>query len=123
MTWLGRSILVGAFLLTIVSVARARIAGAAGIHDPLLVAPRLTICDRHYNSGGLIRSRAEIDAGGGPLLLVDPGLFGFFAPCPGPDDHGNRPCTPDALPTPCATVVYVRLGEDAYAPYALSGGP
>lgn len=99
------------------------LAGAAGIHQRLLLAPRITVCDRQYHAGDTIRTRAELTAGGAPVVLVDPGVMGFFAPCPPPDAAGNRPCTGVAEPTPCATVIEVRVGEDAYVSYELSGGP
>jgi hypothetical protein len=99
------------------------LAGATGIHQRLLLAPEITVCDRHYDGGDTFRTRAQIESGGGPMLLVDPGVLGMFAPCPPPDPEGNRPCTRDGAATPCATVVYVRVGEDLYAAYSLSGGP
>lgn len=46
--------------------------------------------------------------------MVDPGLF---APCPA------GPCTTVAQNGPCDTVIYVRVGADAYLDYALQGGP
>ena len=45
--------------------------------------------------------------------VVDPG---FLAPCP------DGPCT-EAAAGPCHTVVVVRVGEDLYIDYELSGGP
>ena len=47
-------------------------------------------------------------------MVVDPGPF---APCP------VGPCTTVAQDDPCYTVIYVRVGEDAYLDYSLQGGP
>ena len=91
--------------------------------SPPILAPTITVCDRHYRGGDRIRTRAEIDALGDPLVLADPGPFGLLPSCPGPDAQGLRPCTRDALAGACATVVYVRVGSDAYAEFALVGGP
>lgn len=110
-------------LLAVGGGASHVLAGPSGIHQRLLLAPRITICDRQYHTSGAMRTRAEIAAGGGPVLLVDPGILGLFAPCPPPDADGLRPCTTSALVGPCATVIHVRVGEDAYVTYELSGGP
>ena len=99
------------------------VAGATGAHQAWLVAPRLTICGRHYGDGDTTRTSAELEATGGPIVLVDPGILGLFAPCPGPDANGNRPCTTEGGAGPCATVVVVRVGDDSYREYALAGGP
>jgi hypothetical protein len=122
----SRAILVVALavaLLAAGSIVSHVAAGPTGVHQSWLVAPRLTICDRHYGSSDAIHTRAELDASGGPIVLVDPGILGLFAPCPGPDTNGNRPCTTDGSAGPCATVVVVRVGEDSYREYALAGGP
>jgi hypothetical protein len=91
-------------------------------HLPLLTS-RISLCDRDYNAGGPARTLADVTAEGGPVVLVEPGLFGLLPSCPGPDDQGLRPCTREAAAGPCATVVYVRVGEDAYQGFSLSGGP
>ncbi len=46
--------------------------------------------------------------------LVDPLPF---APCP------EGPCAVGLRGTPCDTVVFVRVGEEAYVTYDLVGGP
>jgi hypothetical protein len=94
-----------------------------GIRASALLIPRITVCDRNHHGGDQVRSRAEIEARGGPMVMVDPGPFGFFPSCPQPDENGNRPCTREATDGPCATVVYVRVGNDSYAEYELAGGP
>ena len=92
--------------------ARTWLAGSTGIHDAAFLPPRISVCDRQYRLGGRVRTREELDAAQAPLLLLERGLFGF-AGCPGPDDHGQRPCSDVATEGPCATVVYVRIGDDA----------
>jgi hypothetical protein len=47
-------------------------------------------------------------------VVVDPGLL---TACPA------GACTAQAQDGPCHTVIYVRVGEDAYIGYELSGGP
>ena len=91
--------------------------GAAGVHDAAALPEHLSICGRGWSKDGLNRelSLAEIRARDGiEPVVVDPGLF---APCPA------GPCTPLAQSGLCNTVIYVRVGEDAYLDYALQGGP
>jgi hypothetical protein len=88
-----------------------------------MLIPGITVCDRNYHGGDRVQTPAEIEADGGPMVIVDPGLFGLFPSCPQPDENGNRPCSREATEGPCATVVYVRVGTDSYAAYELVGGP
>jgi hypothetical protein len=98
--------------------------GPSGIHSGPILTTRITVCDRHYNAGGrAVQSLAEIDVNELKPVLVDPGALGLFPSCPAPNPDGNRPCSPDPSAGPCATVVYVRVGADAYAAYELAGGP
>jgi hypothetical protein len=124
-TWIGRAILATAVAIAIlVWLILPRLPFSPfGIRATALLIPGITVCDRDYHGGDQVRSRAEIEARGGPMVLVDPGLFGFFPSCPQPDENGNRPCTREATDGPCATVVYVRVGNDSYAEYSLVGGP
>ena len=91
--------------------------GAADIHDVASLPDRISVCGRDWtrDTSGRVLTGADIQArpGGGPPV-VDPLPF---APCPA------GPCTQSALDTPCATAVVVRIGEDSYVSYALSGGP
>jgi hypothetical protein len=91
--------------------------GAKDIHDIATLPDRISVCGRGWtmDTSGRVLSGADIRPrpGGGPPR-VDPLPL---APCP------PGPCTNSALDTPCATVVVVRIGEDAYVDYALSGGP
>jgi len=92
-------------------------AGAAGTHDAAALPDHIAICGRGWTKDGLDRrlSLAEIRTRDGVApVVVDPGLF---APCP------LGPCTAVAHDDPCDTVIYVRVGEDAYLDYELQGGP
>ena len=123
-TWIGRTILATAVAIAIVVfLILPRLPFSPfGIRPPALLIPEITVCDRNYHGGAMVRTGAEIEARG-PMVVVDPGPFGFFPSCPQPDQYGNRPCTREATDGPCATVVYVRVGDDSFAEYALSGGP
>jgi hypothetical protein len=91
--------------------------GATDIHDAATLPDQINVCGRDWRKGALGRkfSRAEVFANvGAPLSVVDPLPF---PPCP------PGPCSRDAQNTPCDTVVFVRVGEDAYLEYALEGGP
>jgi hypothetical protein len=69
-----------------------------------------------WNKGGPQTLEAIVaDYSPGPTLVA-PILGGFLSPCP------SNACS-DPSRGPCDTVVYVRIGEDAYVGYALSGGP
>jgi hypothetical protein len=92
-------------------------AGTTGIHDAATLPEHIRICGRGWTKDALNRmvSLAEIRArDGSEPVVVDPGPF---APCP------VGPCGMTAEDGPCHTVIYVRVGEDAYLDYALQGGP
>jgi hypothetical protein len=91
--------------------------GATDIHEAASLPARISVCGRVWKKDELDRrfSRSEVLATfGAEPSLVDPLPF---APCP------KGPCTNIAQNAPCDTVVFVRVGEDAYLDYALSGGP
>ena len=92
-------------------------AGAAGVHDAAALPEHISICGRSWRKDALRRmlSLTEIRARDGvEPVVVDPGPF---APCP------PGPCTAVAEDSPCHTVIYVRVAEDAYLDYSLQGGP
>ena len=120
---IGRGIVVAAIAVALLVVVPRLPFLSSGIHDPSTLPSRISVCDRTYRSGGSIRTGTELRADQVPIVLVDPGPFGFFTACPGPDAQGNRPCTREAQDGPCATVIYVRVGDDTFAAYGLSGGP
>ncbi len=93
------------------------IVGPTGIHDAGALPEHIKVCGRSWSKDALRRelSAAELRARDGvEPVVVDPGLF---AACP------PGPCTTVAQDVPCNTVIYVRVGEDAYLDYALQGGP
>lgn len=112
---------VGALLvlaLTLIAIAPRvgnALAGATGIHDVRTLPDHIDVCGRRWSKGLFIRelSLSEIRARGSEPVVVDPGPF---APCP------VGPCSAKAG-APCHTVVYVRVGADAYIGYSLIGGP
>jgi len=108
-------------LAVVVVVVVPRVAnilgGATGVHDAAALPDHLQICGRDWQKDSLERelSLAVLRARDGvEPVVVDPGLF---PPCP------DGPCTRVAQTGPCHTVVYVRVGEDAYMDYSLQGGP
>ena len=108
-----------ALLVGIVIVPRVEnvLAGASGIHDAGALAGQISICGRDWSKDSLERKLSLVDIrsrDGVYPVVVDPGPF---APCPA------GPCTRVAQNGPCNTVIYVRVGEDAYLDYALQGGP
>jgi hypothetical protein len=115
--WLGRSIVLGA--LVVATLLMVLVLGSVGpaVHDAASLPGRISICGRDWSRDGLDRrlSLAAIRARDGvEPVVVDPGLF---ASCPA------GACTSTAQDVPCATVIYARVGEDAYVDYALQGGP
>jgi hypothetical protein len=91
--------------------------GATDIHGIASLPDRISVCGRDWSRDASGREFSQAEARswtGVEPSVVDPLPF---APCP----HG--PCTQSALNTPCDTVVFVRVGEDAYVDYSLSGGP
>ena len=92
-------------------------ASTTGIHDPATLPEHIRICGRGWTKDSLNRivGLAEMRARDGiEPVVVDPGPF---APCP------VGPCTAVAQDDPCYTVIYVRVGADAYLGYELQGGP
>jgi hypothetical protein len=101
-------------LIAIGSGARAlRGSGPESVHDPATLRSRITVCGRDLKGPGPIETLASMHAVLANPVLVDPAPF---APCPA------GACTRVA-DGPCATVVYIRVGDDAYVPYELVGGP
>jgi hypothetical protein len=113
------ALVVAVVLISIAIVPRIHngIAGESGIHDAATLPEHIGVCGRGWSKDALNRilSLAEIRARDGvEPVVVDPGPF---APCP------VGPCGTVAENQPCHTVIYVRVGEDAYLDYALQGGP
>jgi hypothetical protein len=87
--------------------------GPDSIHDPATLGHRITVCDRQLKGPGPIQTLESIHAVDSDPVLVDPAPR---APCP------QGACTRVAAGA-CATVAYIRVGEDAYVAYELVGGP
>jgi hypothetical protein len=87
------------------------------IHDPASLPESLhLLCGRTWHKDSLGRQQsAEVLTAlyQLPPIVVDPRQF---APCPA----GACGATAGG---PCATVIFARVGEDAYLGYSLSGGP
>ena len=109
-----RAVVLGGFVLL---VAGCGSGDAERIHDVSTLPDRISVCGRTWvkDSLGRQQSADEIRAVSG----VEPAVVGtgMFAPCP------TDVCTTVAQSGPCHTVLYVRVGEDAYIDYSLSGGP
>ena len=115
----GRGIVGIAFVAAVffVGIVLPRIGASGTIHDAASLPGRIHVCGRDWNKGGPqpLRSLAEIRVrDGAEPDVVDPGLF---APCP------MKPCVQGAQNCAFDTVIYVRVGEDAYLDYELVGGP
>lgn len=87
------------------------------IRDAATLPGRISVCGRDWSEDALGRQvtldqARAIKSSGEPSIVAT----GPFAPCP------SGPCTSTAA-GPCDTVVFVRVGADAYIGYALSGGP
>lgn len=90
--------------------------GATDIHDRWMLANRISVCGRSWNldETGRVFTRSQLQVTfGDNVVLVDPLPF---APCPtGPCGYNTD--------GPCDTVVFVRVGDDAFVDYSLVGGP
>lgn len=91
--------------------------GDPAIHDAASLPDRISVCGRDWARGAL---RVQLSEGeivttyGFEPAVVDPG---FLAACPA------GACSSFASSRPCQTVIFVRVDEDAYVGYALTGGP
>ncbi len=85
------------------------------IHDAASLPARIHVSGRDWSKDALDRQVTLGQAGamgGAPSVVAT----GPFAPCP------VGPCTPVAGGA-CDTVIFVRVGQDAYVDYSLVGGP
>jgi hypothetical protein len=122
------AIVVGGIILVLLALAgRAVYSRAAfGTWDPAAPPTRISYCNRTYLPGSHV-TRIQINADGnslGTFRLRQVGATADGKPIvakPLPDNvrhkYGN------ASPLPCAMVVYLKLGDDDYVAYGLSGGP
>jgi hypothetical protein len=81
---------------------------------------RVHWCERDYqNDGPPTVTWRQVSAGWRwPVRNV-----GRYPPLGLPGQELFAAIYPGALPTSCATVVYVRISSDRYQPYSLLGGP
>jgi hypothetical protein len=107
-----------AYLAWFVILAAALMAcGAGRIHSLDSLPDRMSLCGRTWIKDHLERqlSLGQIRAWQGvEPVVADPG---FLAPCPA------GACTGNPGDSPCHVVLWVRVAEDAYVDYSLSGGP
>jgi hypothetical protein len=90
------------------------------IHAVGSLPDRISVCGRTWTKDVRLHEvtleQASALREGGDAVVV---ATGPFAPCPIRSD----PCTAVTGTGMCETVVFVRVGKDAYIAYALSGGP
>jgi hypothetical protein len=81
---------------------------------------RVHWCERDYqNAGPPAETWAQVSAGWRwPVRDV-----GQYPPLGLPGQELVAAIYPGSQPSSCATVVYVRIGQDSYQPYGLLGGP
>jgi hypothetical protein len=84
--------------------------GVMSIHDTAKLPDRVHVCGRNFQRAEPARTLGEIRSPGVDPVVVDTGPL---AGCPA------NACTKIG----CTTVVYVRVGEDAYVSYEMLGGP
>jgi len=91
--------------------------------------PRIRWCGRDYlPSHGTVLTHAEVEQqraalpGDQPYPMVQ---VAKLPPVVGAPVLASvtPPATRDRLHVPCAMIVYLQVGPDAYRPYVLSGGP
>jgi hypothetical protein len=100
---------------------------AFGVWDPWSNPTRISYCGRTYDvaASGTLWARERATSGTDPGFRAawsEVGRTDAFAPyyamvVPDPVRQRFSP------PLPCTMAVYLRLGDDAYLPYGLSGGP
>jgi hypothetical protein len=81
---------------------------------------RVTWCERHYeNDGAPTETWRQVSAGSRWPVRA----FGRYPPLGLPGQELFAAVFPDAKPSSCTTVVYLRVGPDKYRAYSLLGGP
>ena len=112
---LGRWTLIGALVAAIaltVVILQPVWRFARGWSDPRSLPAEISMCDRRWKRDSLLRSwSAAAPRIAGRMTVVSPGPFGLLTACPWPAG------------AVVATVIFVRIGEDAYVGYELRGGP
>ena len=98
------------FPLVLVAAVVLQGPGVMAIHDAAKLPERVHACGRNFQGPGPTWTLAAIRSHGPEPVLVDTGPL---APCPATFCAGLA----------CSTVVYVRVGADAYVSYDMLGGP
>jgi hypothetical protein len=119
-TWALLGVVAAIALVVAVVVAREGLFGLGpnAIHDPASLADRIHVCGRDYKDPALM-SRADWPSDA-PFVLVDPAPLARCAPIV--DDPAGV-CASGQIVCATFTIVFVRVGPDAYVRYALVGGP
>ena len=112
-------VILAGVLLGLVLLARIgdTLGGSGGIHEAATLPRELTVCGREWSRDALNRTLnlAEVRRRDGvEPVVIDPGPF---AACPA------GACSAVPQDAPCSTVVFVRVGQDAYIDFSLQGGP
>ena len=85
---------------------------AGGYSDRRSLPAQISMCGRQWTRDDVLRPWSAADPRiAGRMTVVTPGPFGLLTACPWPRT------------TFVATVIFVRIGEDAYVDYSLRGGP
>jgi hypothetical protein len=79
--------------------------------------------DTAASAGRRARFRADVTYGLIVLILAGVGGFGRYPPLGVPGQQLFAALLPDAQPSSCATVIYLRTSPDRYQSYSLLGGP
>jgi hypothetical protein len=96
------------------SPSRAALGDAAvAILGPAVLPNDIEVCGRDYNGRGPVATRAQAEAVYGSMPPVVSAWGMTSCPADGWCDGG----------APCATVVYVSVGDAGYVSYGLVGGP
>jgi hypothetical protein len=81
---------------------------------------RVHWCERDYqNDGGPTETWRQVTAGSPSSVRS----FGRYPPLGVPGQQLFAVLLPDAQPSSCATVIYLRTGPDRYQSYSVLGGP
>lgn len=111
------AVLLGANLLAHYAYLPLPWHGQPAIQDAASLPDSLWTCGRAWSKDHLARTitfaQATAQAGGADPAVADPGTL---TACPA------NACSALAG-SPCDTVIFVRIGDDAYIAYALQGGP
>jgi hypothetical protein len=111
----GRWILIGALVIAIAltaAILQPVWRSAGGFSDPRSLPAQISMCGRQWKRDDVLPPWSAADPRiAGRMTVVRPGPFGLLTACPWP--HTSF----------VSTVIFVRIGDDAYVDYSLRGGP